>query len=193
MTTDVIRAWLSRAVFLAAAFLLGLAAPASAAVEITFWSKELGDSFPHTFITLEGTPDRGGPRIEEDYGFTAKTISPAILWGRVGGEVITNHTESYVKHSNRHFTVALSDAELDRVMAVVARWRALKQPSYDLGKANCVHFVSELAAAAGMNNAVRKGLMKKPRSFLEDLSRINTDWLKARGATFHRTPPAPKD
>ena len=109
--------------FLAAALLALAAAPAWAAVSITFYSKELGASFPHAFVILEGTLDRGGPRIEEDYGFTAKTISPAILWGKVAGEVITDHTAGYVKGSDRHFTVTLSDSEYDRVMATVERWR----------------------------------------------------------------------
>jgi hypothetical protein len=169
-----------------AALLAVLAVPASAAVSITFYSKELSSSFPHAFVILEGTPDRGGPRIAEDYGFTAKTISPAILWGKVAGEVITDHTAGYVKGSDRHFTVALSDSEYDRVMATIARWRSARQPSYDLDKHNCVHFVAEIAAAIGMTTDTRK-LMKKPRSFLETLTIRNRAWLTGRNATLHRT------
>jgi hypothetical protein len=93
---------------LAAAFFALVAAPAFAAVSVTFYSKELGASFPHTFVTVEGTLDRGGPRIAEDYGFTAKTISPAILWGRVGGKVISDHSPSYVSGSDKHFTLTLT-------------------------------------------------------------------------------------
>jgi len=183
---------LPRLIALLAAALLALtAAPGWAAVSITFYSKELGASFPHAFVILEGTLDRGGPRIEEDYGFTAKTISPAILWGKVAGEVITDHTAGYVKGSDRHFTVALTDAEYDRVMATIARWRSTKQPSYDLDKHNCVHFVADLAAAIGMTPDTRK-LMKKPRSFLETLTAQNRAWLKGRNATLHRLGPGPK-
>jgi hypothetical protein len=172
--------------FLAAALLALAATPGWAAVSITFYSKELGASFPHAFVILEGTPDRGGPRIEEDYGFTAKTISPAILWGKVAGEVITDHSAGYVKGSDRHFTIALSDSEYDRVMATIARWRSAKQPSYDLDKHNCVHFVAELAAAVGMTADMRK-LMKKPRSFLENLTAQNRAWLTGRKAILHRS------
>ena len=168
-----------------AALLAVVAAPASAAVSITFYSKELGTSFPHAFVILEGTPDRGGPRIEEDYGFTAKTISPAILWGKVAGEVITDHTISYVKGSDRHFTLILTDAEFDQAMATVARWRAARQPSYDLDKHNCVHFVAEIAASVGLA-ADTKRFMKKPRSFLEGLTRMNQARLEARGAVLYR-------
>lgn len=180
---------LSRLIAILATAALALAAaPAWAAVSITFYSKELGASFPHAFVILEGTPDRGGPRIEEDYGFTAKTISPAILWGKVAGEVITDHSVGYVKGSDRHFTVALTDSEYDRVMATIARWRSARQPSYDLDKHNCVHFVAEVAAAVGMTPDTRK-LMKKPRSFLEALAAQNRAWLTGRKAVLHRLDP----
>lgn len=174
------------AALLAALLLVLTSAPAWSAVRITFYSKELSTSFPHAFVILEGTLERSGERIEEDFGFTAKTVSPAILWGKVKGEVITDHTISYVSSSDRHFTFTLSDAEYDRVMATVARWRAHKQPSYDLDRQNCVHFVAEIAASVGLQAQPRKGLMKKPRSFLEALTEANRTWLLARGATIHR-------
>jgi hypothetical protein len=177
--------------FLAAALLALAAAPGWAAVSITFYSKEFGTSFPHAFVVVEGTLDRGGARIEEDYGFSARTISPAILWGKVAGKVITDHTADYVRGSDRHFTVTLTDAEYDRVMATISRWRSAKQPSYDLDKHNCVHFVAELAAAIGMAPDTRK-LMKKPRSFLETLTAGNGAWLTGRKAILHRVGAGPK-
>lgn len=176
--------------FLTAALLALTAAPGWAAVSITFYSKELGATFPHAFVILEGAPDRGGARIDEDYGFTAKTVSPAILWGKVGGEVVTDNSVNYVKGSDRHFTVALTDSEYDAVMATIARWRSAKQPSYDLDRHNCVHFVADLAVAAGMTADTRK-LMKKPRSFLIGLTERNRAWLTRRGAVFHRLAPLP--
>jgi acid stress-induced BolA-like protein IbaG/YrbA len=171
---------------LASFWLILSAAPAWAAVQMTFYTKELGGSFPHTFVILDGTLDRSGERIAEDYGFSAKAITPAILWGKVGGKVISDHDKGYVEGSDRHFTVTLTDEEYDRVMATVERWRTAKQPSYDLDKANCIHFVAELAAAIGMEAAPRKGLMRKPRSFVEAVTLANKDWLSARGATIHR-------
>ena len=174
------------AAVVAAFFTVFAGVPAAAAVDITFYSKELGASFPHAFVILEGTLDRTGERISEDYGFTAKSISPAILMGRVKGEVISDHTRSYVKGSDKHFTVTLTDEEYDRVMLAVERWRTAKQPAYDLKSANCIHFVGDLASAVGMDGAPRKGLMKKPRSFLEALTETNRSWLTARNAVFHR-------
>ena len=174
------------AAMVAALLLLLAAGPVSAKVQITFYSKELGASFPHAYVVLEGTLDRNGQRIAEDYGFSAKTISPAILMGRVKGQVISDHSESYVKGSERHFTVTMTDEEYDRVMATIARWRAARQPSYDLNRANCVHFVGELAAAIGMSAAPQKGLMKKPKTFLQSITNANRAWLAARGAVIHR-------
>ena len=170
---------------LAAFAFVMIAHPAAAAVAVTFYSKELGASFPHAFVTVQGTLDRGGARIDEDYGFTAKTVSPAILWGRVGGKVISDHSAGYVKGSEKHFTITVTDAEYDRMMASIARWRALKQPSYDLEKANCVHFVGDLAASIGLKVDTRR-FMKKPKSFLEAVTAANRPWLQSRGATFHR-------
>lgn len=175
-----------RLVALAALLLVLLPSPSWAAVRITFYSKELGASFPHAFVVLEGTLERNGERIAEDYGFTAKTISPAILWGKVKGEVITDHNPSYVANSDRHFSLTLSDAEYDGVMATVARWRGHKQPSYDLDRQNCVHFIADIALRLGLRPQPKKGLTKKPRSFLESLTEANRAWLLARGAVIHR-------
>jgi hypothetical protein len=175
-----------------AAGLLALAAaPAAAAVQLTFYSKELSTSFPHAFVIMKGTLDRNGERIDEDYGFTAKAISPAILMGAVKGEVINDHSPSYVAHSDAHFTVTISDSEYDRVMATVERWRTMRQPSYDLGTRNCIHFVAQIAAAVGMQADTPKRLMRKPRSYLEYLTETNRAWLQARGAVFQRLAPAP--
>jgi hypothetical protein len=176
--------------FAAALLLLLGAAPAAAAVTITFYSHELGSSFPHAFVTLAGAPDRGGAPLDADFGFTAKTVSPAILWGRVSGEVVSNHGASYIKGSNRHFSLTLSDGEYDQVMATIARWRSLKQPSYDLGSRNCVHFVADLARSVGMTVDTPPKLMKKPRSYLEHLTAENRPWLTEHHASLWRTPKA---
>lgn len=175
---------------LAAVLLALIAAPATAGVQITFYSHELGSSFPHAFIVVEGVPDRGGARIDEDYGFTAKSISPAILMGAVKGEVVTDNKPGYTRSSNRHFTLTVSDAEYDRAMAVVERWRTRAQPSYDLGSRNCIHFVAEIAAIIGMRAETPRRLMRKPRSYLDFLTEANRSWLQGRSAVFHR-PPAP--
>lgn len=154
-------------------------APAIAAVEITFLSKEFGSSFPHAYVALEGTLDRSGERISANYGFTATHVSPAILLGSVKGEVMSVDAD-YMRKSDRHFTIRLSDEEYDRVMGTVERWRSLKQPSYSLNRQNCVYFVAHVAAALGMKADTPGALMKKPRSYLEMIARANQPWLAAR-------------
>ena len=168
--------------------LLG-AAPASAAVEITFLSKEFGASFPHAYVALEGTLDRSGEKISANYGFTATHVSPAILMGSVRGEIMSVDAD-YMSKSDRHFSITLSDAEYDRVMQTVERWRTLKQPSYNLNRQNCVYFVAHVAAALGMKAETPPALMKKPRSYLEMLTRANQTWLAAHDARLLRGSPA---
>lgn len=158
-------------------------APADAAVEIRFYSKELGASFPHAFVELEGQDDRTGEKVHANYGFTAKAISPAILLGSVTGEVMSVDS-SYVRSSDRHFSFVLTDAEYDQVKATIEKWRQLKQPSYNLNRQNCVFFVGDVAASLGMRADTPKELMKKPRSYTESLVTANRSWLAARGASF---------
>jgi hypothetical protein len=165
--------------------LLSLPSLASAAVEISFYSKEWRSTFPHAFIVLRGTDDRTGERIDASYGFTATHISPAILLGSVEGEVRPSKPD-YIATSDEHFRFLLSDAELDSVLTAVARWQALPQPSYNLNRQNCVFFVADIAAALEMKAETPKALMKKPRSFLELLTGANRDWLSARRAIYVR-------
>ena len=67
----------------------GLAVPAHAAVEIAFYSRELGgNNFPHAFVRLLGTVDSTGEQVDTSYGFTARAVSPAILFGSVPGAVL---------------------------------------------------------------------------------------------------------
>lgn len=171
--------------FLIAALLALAPGPCLAAVEITFYSKEFGASFPHNFVTLVGTPDRGGERIDVNYGFTATHVTPAVLMGSVKGEVMSADAK-YVAKSDPHFTLTLSDAEYDRVVAEIEEWRQLPQPSYNLNKKNCVFFVADLAAALGMKVETPAKLMKKPRSFLESVVAANRAWLATRGAALAR-------
>lgn len=161
-------------------FLLALlgAAPASAAVEIAFYSHEMtmkGEKileFPHAFITLRGRPDRGGRDVDSNHGFTASRISPAILLGPVKGTMVSA-PRSYVRKSRRHTVLRLSDRQFDAVRAAYRRWAAVGGKSYDLDRRNCVHFVAEVARAAGLAIPTDNSLMKKPGAFLDALAARN--------------------
>ena len=159
---------MSRPIRLLAALLLliGTALPTQAAVTITFWSHEFGNSFPHAFITLRGTPDAGGPAVDKDYGFTARTISPAILFGTVRGRV-EPAKPLYIASSDAQFSVVLTDAQYAQMLTLIAAWsEGTGDARYNLNNRNCVHFVKEAARLAGLIALDFPKLMKKPRSYL---------------------------
>jgi hypothetical protein len=161
--------------------LLAIQAPAAAAVEIAFYSRELGgDNFPHAFVSLRGTVDATGEAVDTSYGFTARSVTPALLFGSVSGEVLVEG-ERQIARSNRQFSVTLSDEAYRAVMAVVERWRSRPQPSYNLNRRNCVHFVGELAEAAGLRVEYVPRLMRRPRSFLQHVRSLNPQLASAAG------------
>ena len=162
-------------IWLLAFLLLGSPVPAAAAVEIAFYSRELGgDNFPHSFIALRGTLDSTGEQIDTSYGFTAKAVTPALLFGSVGGEVVVEGARQFAR-SERQFAFLLSDARYAAVLAVVEEWRNRPQPSYNLNRRNCVHFVAALAEAAGLRVEYVQRLMKRPRSFLQYVRSLNPE------------------
>jgi hypothetical protein len=150
----------------------GLTAPARAEVVVSFYSHDFGDRFPHAFIVMKGKLDATGEEIDTNYGFTATSVSPAILFGSVKGEVQTSKPD-YIAKSDRQFDVTVDDATYARLMAKVAEWRDREQPSYSLNKYNCVHFVMELAEVAGLKVDRKSKLFKKPKSFLIEVKGLN--------------------
>ena len=163
---------------LLAALWLWAATPAWGAVEIAFYSRELGgNNFPHAFVALRGTVDATGEVVNTSYGFTARAITPAILWGSVAGEVLVEG-ERQIARSDRQFTLALTDQQYRSVMRVVESWRTRRQPSYNLNRRNCVHFVAEIARVVGLRTDGSEELMKRPRSFLQHVQRLNAGLLR---------------
>ncbi|NJM50471.1 MAG: hypothetical protein HC843_05935 [Sphingomonadales bacterium] len=154
----------------AAAFLL--APPAKADVAMTFYSHDFGSKFPHAFFTVKGKLDGNGKAVDAGYGFTATSVSPAILMGSVKGAVQSPKPD-YIAKSNAHFTVRLSDSQYTQVMAMVSRWQALPGKSYNLGKRNCVHFIMDVVAAVGLKQNRQTKYLKKPKSFLNEVVSLN--------------------
>jgi len=154
-----------------------LPTPAAAQVVLSFYSHELGSSFPHAFVVLKGKTEEGRD-VDTNFGFTAKTLTPAILMGSVRGVVETSKP-SYVASSDRQFSVQLDDRQFKDVLAVVERWRTRPGKSYNLNKSNCIHFVGEVAQAVGLKVVFEKALIKKPRSFLLSLVTLNL-WVKSQ-------------
>lgn len=181
-----------RLAMLCAGLLALLPAPALAAVTIAFWSRDFdGNYFPHAYFTLRGTPDAGGPPIDANYGFTARSISPALLFGNVGGKVEAAK-RGYMDASQVRFAVTLSDAQYARVLDLVRGWdQKTGNATYNLGKRNCVHFVREAALIAGLSADFPK-LMKKPGRFLkavEDANPGRVQVIEAKGRDYLATLP----
>lgn len=147
--------------------------PAHAAVTITFWSHELGNSFPHAFFTLRGVPEGGGAAVDATFGFTAKTLSPALLFGPVPGKIDVAR-RGYISGSDAQFSVTMTDAQYGDVVRLVEAWQEGKPDGvYRLGDHNCVTFVKEAARRVGLLGLNKPSLMKKPRSYLKAIQQEN--------------------
>jgi hypothetical protein len=167
-----------------------VASPAFAAVEISFYSRELGgNNFPHAFVGLRGTVDSTGEQVDTSLGFTAHSVSPALLFGSVRGEVVVEG-EQQIARSTRQFAVTLTDEQYRAVMGVVEAWRNHPQPSYHLRRHSCVHFVSAIAEVIGLRVDNSQRLMNRPRSFLEQVKRLNPQLgpVEAEAADANQAP-----
>jgi hypothetical protein len=154
-------------------FLIGWGAAAQAEVQIAFYSKDMGSSFPHAFVRLTGVDDQTDKQIDDNYGFTPATLGMSILFGNVKG-IVESAGPQYVARSDRHFALKLTDAQYRQVLAIVDQWRTAKQPSYNLNKRNCITFVAEVATALGLKAPVLPKLMKKPKSYLNVITDMNS-------------------
>jgi hypothetical protein len=157
---------------LIALFLLFAPAFASAQVTMTFYSHDFGNRFPHTFFTLKGTIPETGEVVDSNYGFTAKNVSPALLFGSVIGLVDSEPT-AYIEKSDPQFALVLTEPQYRKIMALVAEWRNRPQKSYNLNKRNCIHFVMEAAALLDLQVNRKSKYFKKPKTFLREVIKLN--------------------
>ncbi|WP_116090178.1 hypothetical protein [Sphingomonas crusticola] len=149
-------------------------AAVSAKVTLTFYSRELGVYFPHAFVRITGATDAEPQKLLDDnYGFTAKVVTPALLVGAVPGKMMAA-PKPYVARSDSHLSLTLTDEQYSAVLATVQKWRDLPQPSYDLKTRNCVFFVGDVARTLGMRvDDGEPRLMTRPRSYIINLIRLN--------------------
>ena len=162
-----------RQLLLTALFFFALALGARAEVTLTFYSHHfgtygLGITFPHAYVRLIGTTGADAKPVKVNFGFTAQTISPSILWDSVEGYVISM-PDDYIAMSQPHLSLPISDEQYRSVLAIVDRWRKYPQPSYSLDTKNCVTFVKEIAIALQLPASSDAKFIRSPREFLEDL------------------------
>ncbi len=167
------RAVTARLLCLLAALLLPF--PAAAQVLLSFQSfngSMFGGRFPHTFVVLQGTLDATGAAVNENYGYSAKSATPAVLSGPVEAIVMVEKPK-YLTTTNRHFTVPISDATYWRIREEVAKWRDAPGKQYRLDEHNCIHFVGAIAELAGIRVDYPRQLIRKPKAWLNHIAALN--------------------
>jgi hypothetical protein len=152
-----------------------LAMPAEARVQAHFHSfngSVLFGRYPHTFVVFEGTLDDTGERIEENFGFSAKSAGPSVLAGPVE-HIIMTEEEKWITRTNRHFSIALTDEQYRRLRREVFAWRDQPGKYYDLDTRNCIHFVGRLAQLAGLRVDYPENMLRRPRAWLNHITDLN--------------------
>ncbi|MEO0062088.1 MAG: hypothetical protein RLZZ08_648 [Pseudomonadota bacterium] len=160
--------------WLLALALLWLPAPAQAEVQVHFHSfngSMFAARYPHTFVVFEGHLADGTP-VNENFGFSARSASPAVLAGPVA-HMIYIEKPKWVQATNRHFSVTVSDATYHRLRAEVAAWQNAPGKYYDLNHRNCIHFVGRIAELVGLKVDYPHGLLRKPKAWLNHIATLN--------------------
>lgn len=147
---------------------------AMADVQIHFHSfngSVLFGRYPHTFIVLEGTLD-DGQVVDENYGFSARQATTAVLRGPVEHMVLAE-SEKSVRNTNRHFTMTISDAQYRRIITEVRAWQDAPGKYYDLETRNCIHFVGKMAQILGLRVEYPEDMLRRPKKWLNHITRLN--------------------
>ena len=155
-------------------FALAWSSMAAAAVEITFHSfngSVLAGRYPHTFVSMTGTLE-DGTSVKENFGFSAKRATPAVLRGPVEHIVMTEK-EKWLTKTNRHFTLSMTDAQYRKVKKLIAEWRDAPGKFYDLDTRNCIHFVGEIGRIMGLKVEYPDDMLRRPKKWLNHITALN--------------------
>ena len=159
--------------FLVLAMFTGSAA-AQAEVIATFYTRNFGSYFPHTFVKFDGTVEETGEKLDTNIGFTAVSVSPGILFGSVKGHI---HAASpkYVASSEPHFSMKLTDEKYKEFLALAKKWQDIPGKSYNLKRRNCVHFIAEAMGLVGLKTNPKSKFLRKPIRFMQETMALNPD------------------
>jgi len=155
--------------------LLAFAQAAAAKVQVHFQSfngSVIIGRYPHAFVVFEGALDDTGERVNENFGFSAKHATPAVLTGPVEHMIYVEQPK-WITKTNRHFTLTVSDATYRRMRTEVEAWRTHPGKFYDLDSNNCIHFVGRIAELGGLKVDYPKKLLRKPRAWLNYVAALN--------------------
>lgn len=159
---------------LAVAALMAWAVPAQAEVKVSFHSfnGSFFGRYPHAFVVFEGTLDATGEAVNENYGFSARTAGPNVLMGRTA-QIVMSEKAKYIRTTNRHFTLTVSDATYRRMKQEVLAWRDGPDSYYDLDTRNCIHFVGRIAELGGLRVDYPSSMLRKPKEWLNHVTQLN--------------------
>jgi len=155
--------------------LLAWAIPAEAQVQVSFHSFSgsfLTGRYPHAFVAFDGTLDDTGEHVHTNYGFSARSAGPSVLAGPVAHGMYTEK-EKYVRSTNNHFTITVSDATYRRMIQEMAAWRDAPGKYYDLDHRNCIHFVGAIAQIAGLKVDYPPAMIRHPKEWLNHIAALN--------------------
>lgn len=151
------------------------ATAATAGVRVTFHSfngSMFFGRYPHAFVALDGTLEGNGQTVHENYGWSAKHVTPAVLTGPVYGE-IEHEKDKWLAKTNRHFTVVIDDATYWRIRKEVDFWANHPGKYYSLETRNCIHFVGRIAEMVGLKVDYPPDMLRKPRAWLNHIAALN--------------------
>ena len=154
------------------ALLLPQPALAKVMLEFHSFTGTLGGRYPHAFIVLDGTLDDTGEQVHQNFGYSARSVTPAILLGNVASEIYIEK-EKYIRSTNVHFTVPISDAQYRAILAEVKVWGSEPGRGYNLDRHNCIHFVAKIAELVGLKAPVPADLVRKPKHWLNYITALN--------------------
>ena len=160
---------------IALAALLAWTVPAAAQVQVTFHSFSgsfLTGRYPHAFVVFDGALDDTGERVHSNYGFSARSAGPSVLMGPVSHGMYTEK-EKYIRSTNNHFTITVSDETYRRMMQEVAAWRDAPGKYYDLDRRNCIHFVGAIAQLGGLTVDYPQSMLRHPKEWLNHIAALN--------------------
>jgi hypothetical protein len=160
---------------LALAAVMAWTVPATADVKVSFHSFSGGfftGRYPHALVAFDGTLDDTGERVHTNYGFSARSAGPAVLAGPVRHGMYTEK-DSYLRSTNNHFTITVSDATYRRMMQEMAAWRDAPGNYYDLDHRNCIHFVGAIAALGGLRVDYPASMIRHPKEWLNHIVALN--------------------
>jgi hypothetical protein len=87
--------------------------------------------------------------------------------------IVMSEKARYIRTTNRHFTLTVSDATYRRMKAEVIAWRDAPGRYYDLDTRNCIHFVGRIAELGGVRVDYPSELLRKPKAWFNHIVQLN--------------------